>query len=173
MNIGAFYLTNGISQLGLFRLNVDALLDTGEGDTVIGADRHHCIVTLVERKTGFVVIVKVRSRTALEVNKACYKAIKRHRSKFKTITFDNGSEFHSYKDIEAKFPVICYFANPYHSWERGTNENLNGLVRQYLPKKTCMSKLKQIHCDWIANELNSRPRKRHGFKSPKELFYGK
>jgi IS30 family transposase len=129
-------------------------------------------VTLVERKTGFVVIVKVRAKTVVEINRACFKALRRHGRRIKTITFDNGSEFHGYKLIEAKFPVICYFANPYHSWERGSNENLNGLIRQYIPKKTCMRTLGQAHCDWIANQLNSRPRKRHGFRSPKELFYG-
>ena len=143
-----------------------------EGDTVIGADRHHCIVTLVERKTGFVVIVKVKAKTVAEINRACFKALRKHGRKIKTITFDNGPEFHGYKLIESKFPVICYFANPYHSWERGSNENLNGLIRQYLPKGTCMRSLGQPHCDRIANQLNSRPRKRHGFKTPKELFYG-
>jgi len=142
-----------------------------EGDTVIGADRHHCIVTLTERKTGFVIIKKVRRRSSKEVTKACLRAIRSHTDKFKTITFDNGTEFHGYKEIENLFHVPCYFATPYHSWERGTNENTNGLIRQYLPKKTCMKNVSQAYCDWIANELNSRPRKRLGFLTPKEVFY--
>jgi transposase, IS30 family len=141
-----------------------------EGDTVIGKDKHHCIVTLVERKTGFVIIKKIKARTAIEVTKACIRAIRKHSKKFLTITFDNGTEFHGYKTIEANSSVICYFANPYHSWERGTNENTNGLIRQYIPKGSCMKEVTQQDCDWIANRLNSRPRKRHGFKTPKELY---
>jgi IS30 family transposase len=142
-----------------------------EGDTVIGADRHHCIVTLVERSTGFVIIKKIQARTVEEVNSACIKAIKEHGKNFKTITFDNGTEFHGYKAIEEKFPVTCYFANPYHSWERGTNENINGLIRQYIPKKSCMKGITQADCDRIAYKLNTRPRKRYGFKTPYELYY--
>jgi IS30 family transposase len=109
-----------------------------EGDTVVGRDRHHCIVTLVERKTGFVIIKKITARTVEQVNAACISAINEHGRRFKTITFDNGTEFHGYKVLEERFPVICYFAAPYHSWERGTNENTNGLIRQYLPKRSCM-----------------------------------
>ncbi len=89
----------------------------------------------------------------------------------RTITFDNGTEFHNYKVLEGVFPVKCYFATPYHSWERGSNENLNGLLRQYLPKGTCMKSLTQKQCDWIAHELNTRPRKRHGYKTPAEVYH--
>lgn len=142
-----------------------------EGDTVIGGDRHHCIVTLVERKTGFVIIKKVHARTVEEVNKACIAAIHEHGKKFISITFDNGTEFHGYKQLEELFPITCYFANPYHSWERGTNENTNGLIRQYIPKKSCMKNLFQADCDRIAYKLNTRPRKRLGFKTPYEVYY--
>jgi IS30 family transposase len=142
-----------------------------EGDTVIGKDRHHCIVTLVERKTGFVIIKKIKARTVEEVNKACLEAIREHEHNFKTITFDNGTEFHGYKKLEEIYPLACYFANPYHSWERGTNENTNGLIRQYLPKKSCMKTVSQIDCDRIAYKLNTRPRKRLGFKTPYEVYY--
>lgn len=143
-----------------------------EGDTVIGSDRHHCIVTLVERKTGFVIIKKIKARTALEVTRVCLDAIHEHERNFKSITFDNGTEFHGYKKIEESSSVICYFANPYHSWERGTNENTNGLIRQYIPKKSCMKSVSQAQCDRIAYKLNTRPRKRHGYKTPFELYYG-
>lgn len=142
-----------------------------EGDTVIGRDRHHCIVTLVERKTGFLIIKKIKARSVDEVNKACIDAINEHGKNFKTITFDNGTEFHGYKKLEELFPVTCYFATPYHSWERGTNENTNGLIRQYIPKKSCMKSLSQVDCDRIAYKLNTRPRKRLGFKSPYEVYY--
>ncbi len=142
-----------------------------EGDTVIGSDRHHCIVTLVERKTGFLIIKKIKARTVEEVNKACIEAIREHEKNFKTITFDNGTEFHGYKKLEEVYPVTCYFANPYHSWERGTNENTNGLIRQYIPKKSCMKSVSQADCDRIAYKLNTRPRKRLGFKTPYEVYY--
>jgi len=138
---------------------------------VIGSDRHHCILTLVERKSGFAIIKKLESRTTASVNQAALDAIKEHQARFKTITFDNGTEFHGYAEIERHFPLKCYFATPYHSWERGTNENLNGLIRQYIPKKVSMSTVTQAYCDAIAARLNFRPRKRHGYKSPQEVYY--
>ena len=143
-----------------------------EGDTVYGADRHHSIVTLVERKTGYAIIKKISARTIAEVNRVVLDAIHAHPLRFHSITFDNGFEFMGYREIERRSNAKCYFANPYHSWERGINENLNGLIRQYLPKGSCMKQVSQADCDWIAGELNCRPRKRHGFRTPKELFYG-
>ena len=102
--------------------------------------------------------------------RAATRAIRSHYRKFKTITFDNGTEFHDYKLLEERFTLKCYFATPYHSWERGSNENTNGLIRQYLPKGECMSEVTQAHCDFIANELNTRPRKRHGYSTPADLY---
>lgn len=130
-----------------------------EGDTVIGCDKHACILTLVERCSGYAVIKKLTARTAVQATLAAC-AIEEQAGKVQTITFDNGTEFHSYKQLEQAFPVTCYFATPYHSWERGSNENLNGLIRQYLPRGTCLKSLTQKQCDFIANELNARPRKR-------------
>ena len=144
-----------------------------EGDTVIGSDRFHCILTLVERKSGFVVIKKLASRTASLVTAATLEVLKKHGRRFKTLTFDNGTEFHDYASIEADHPVTCYFATPYHSWERGTNENTNGLIRQYLKKGHTMEGVTQADCDYIAHELNTRPRKRHGYKTPRKLYYSK
>jgi IS30 family transposase len=109
-----------------------------EADTVIGRDQRACILTLVERRSGYAFIRKLTARTAEQANQALASALREQGQKMSTITFDNGTEFHSYKEIEARYPVICYFATPYHSWERGSNENLNGLIRQYLPKGTCM-----------------------------------
>ena len=80
----------------------------------MGKDRHHCIVTLVERKTGFLIIKKVKARTTFQVNAAFVAVIREHGKKFDSITFDNGTEFHAYKELEYLFPVTCYFANPYH-----------------------------------------------------------
>jgi IS30 family transposase len=155
------------------RINNRLELGHWEGDTVVGRDRHHCIVTLVERKTGFVIIKKITARTVEQVNEACISAIKEHGSRFRTITFDNGTEFHGYKELEKHYPITCYFAAPYHSWERGTNENTNGLIRQYLPKRSCMKSVTQSDCNRIAYALNTRPRKRHCYKTPEELYYGK
>ena len=142
-----------------------------EGDTVIGVDKRFSILTLVERRSGFAIIKKLKARTTLEVNAAAIHAISEHRKMFRTITFDNGTEFHDYKQLESKFSIRCYFATPYHSWERGSNENLNGLIRQYVPKGTCMKLLTQERCNEIAADLNTRPRKRHGFKTPSEIYY--
>ena len=141
-----------------------------EGDTVMGSDMRHCVLTLVERKTGYAIIKKLRTRSKDEVTRAATRAIRSHRRNFKTITFDNGTEFHDYARLEQRFPVTIYFATPYHSWERGSNENFNGLLRQYLPKGTCMSTVTQAQCNHIADDLNHRPRKRFGFDTPAALY---
>jgi IS30 family transposase len=143
-----------------------------EGDTMVGSDLHHGVLTLVERRSGLVIIKKVNSRTTDSVTPAASGAVEQHRANFKTITFDNGTEFHGYKALEERFPIKCYFARPYHSWERGTNENTNGLIRQYLPKRTSMKHLTQEQCDMIAFKLNSRPRKRHGYLTPQQVYLG-
>jgi len=142
-----------------------------EGDTVMGSDMRHCVLTLVERTSGYAIIKKLKARTKDEVTRAATRAIKKHCRRFKTITFDNGTEFHDYRLLEARFPVKIYFATPYHSWERGSNENFNGLLRQYLPKGTCMSSVTQAQCDHIADDLNNRPRKRLGFNTPAKRYH--
>jgi len=88
------------------------------------------------------------------------------KGRIKTITLDNGTEFHGYKSVQDQFGVEFFFATPYHAWERGSNENM----RQYLPKGTCLKDLTQAQCNWIANELNNRPRERLGFRTPAEAF---
>jgi IS30 family transposase len=144
-----------------------------EMDTVMGNHAsHHCIVSLVERVSGYVIIGKLRDRTKETLTVRAIQLIRQHRRLFKTITADNGTEFHDYEKIERATGVPVYFANPYHSWERGTNENTNGLIRQYLPKRVSMKGVTQHRCKAIALQLNIRPRKRHGFKSPAEkLLY--
>lgn len=144
-----------------------------EIDTVIGKGSRHCIVTLVERKSGYTLIGKLPDRTTRSLNKRCIKLQRREPAQFKTITADNGTEFNQYPEIEEATGAIFYFANPHHSWERGTNENTNGLIRQFIPKGTSMKDLTQAQCDRIAKQLNTRPRKRHGFKTPEEILYGK
>lgn len=143
-----------------------------EIDTVLGRGDTHCIVTIVERKTGYVLIGKMKAKTTAELNKRSILLIKQHLNVFKTITADNGTEFHAYKDIEETTGVRFFFATPYHSWERGSNENANGLIRQYLPKGQSMAKVTQHQCNSIAKMLNTRPRKRLGYKTPEACFYG-
>ena len=141
-----------------------------EIDTVMGAGSKDCIVSLVERQTGLVLIGKLGDRTTASLNRRVIRLIDRHGAAFATITADNGTEFHDYKRIEGRTQATFYFATPYHSWERGSNENANGLIRQYLPKGTSMAGLSQQQCNAIARKLNTRPRKRLGFKTPLECF---
>jgi len=140
--------------------------------TVHGRGSNHCIVTLLERKTGFVMIGKLPNKTTASLNKKTLRLIDRDPLSFKSITADNGTEFHQYKKIEARCNARFYFANPYHSWERGSNENINGLIRQYLQKTESMARLTQQQCNQIADKLNRRPRKRYAYKTPEEMYYG-
>ena len=140
-----------------------------EVDTVHGKGKEG-IVTIVERKTGYVEIGKLERRRIHETNARIKYLIKRAPENYKTITADNGAEFHGYRSIEKSCGVNFYFAYPYHSWERGTNENTNGLIRQYLPKGISMKDLTQKQCNAIANKLNNRPRKRYDYKTPRELY---
>ena len=141
-------------------------VDTVLGDSQGGA----CIVTLVERKTGYVVIGKLERRTAAELNARLEALVLRQARPVRTITADNGTEFHSYKAFEERVTAKFYFATPHHSWERGSNENMNGLIRQYLPKGASMAHLTQADCDRIADRINRRPRKRYNWHTPEELY---
>jgi len=136
----------------------------------MGSDRHNCLLTMVERQTGYLIIKKLAARTAANTTAAAIQAVKEHYHQFKTITFDNGTEFHDYDTLEKSQLVTCYFATPYHSWERGTNENTKGLIRQYLPKGHTMQDVDQAQCDAIAHRLNSRPRKRLGYLTPRDVY---
>jgi IS30 family transposase len=144
-----------------------------EIDTIHGSGRHS-VVTLVERVTGVVLIGKLPNVTAAALNSRLLKLIRRferQRAKlFKTVTADNGTEFHGHEDIERTTGLRFYFATPYHSWERGSNENMNGLIRQYLPKRTSFASLSQSECNAIARRLNNRPRKRFDFATPMEVL---
>jgi IS30 family transposase len=141
-----------------------------EVDTVMGAGSKDCVLTLVERKTGLVLIGKLSDRTSEGLSRRAISLMRRHGARFETVTADNGTEFHDYKRIEVRTGAAFYFARPYHSWERGSNENANGLLRQYLPKGESMAGLSQHRCNAIARQLNARPRKRLGFRTPLECF---
>jgi IS30 family transposase len=136
---------------------------------VIGTDRH-CILTLVDRKNGFLWIGKLPRRSVEATNERAISLIYGAPRPIRTLTLDNGTEFHGYKTIEQETRAAVYFATPHHSWERGTNENTNGFIRQYIPKPTSMAKLTQTDCDQIAQQLNDRPRKRLGYLTPAECY---
>ena len=138
-----------------------------EGDTVMGATgERDCLLTLVERSTGLALVIKLPHRTVCAVNRAALHAIQTSGLPFKTITWDNDTEFHGCRALEQAAGVRCYFAYPYHPWERGSNENFNGLLRQYLPKRKSLARIRQADCNAITAKLNQRPRKRYGFQTP-------
>lgn len=141
-----------------------------EIDTVIGHGSKHCLVTMVERQSRYTLVGQLDDRTTESLNKRVGWLIKEIGLPFKTITADNGSEFNQYQQLERIHGCDFYFATPYHSWERGTNENTNGLLRQYIPKKRSMALLSQRDCSDIARRLNTRPRKVLGFKTPEEFI---
>ncbi len=138
-----------------------------EGDTVMGAaNERDCLLTLVERSCGLALVAKLPHRTVTAVNRAALKLIGDSGLPFKTITWDNGTEFHGYKALEEATGIRCYFAYPHHPWQRGSNENFNGLLRQYFPKRRSLGRIRQHHCELITHKLNQRPRKRYGYKTP-------
>lgn len=141
-----------------------------EMDTIVSSNDRHCVLSLVERATGCVLLGKLRSRSVAATNRRVIRLIRRHRHLFKTVTVDNGTEFHGYREIERATGIAFYFATPYRSWERATNENTNGLLRQYIPKGRSMKRLTQAGCAEIALRLNNRPRKRHRYFSPIEVL---
>jgi IS30 family transposase len=137
-----------------------------EGDTVIGAAHKQAVVTLVERKSGYAILAKVKNKTSDLVSSAIITKLNAVTPLVKTMTFDNGKEFAGHKTIDAALNSITYFADPFASWQRGSNENFNGLLRQYIPKKRSLSTVTDKGLRMIQQELNSRPRKRLGFKTP-------
>ena len=142
-----------------------------EVDTMLGAGQAGpCVLTLVERKTGYVAIGKLQARTTAHVTRRASQLIRRQPRPVRTVTADNGTEFHDYGTIERRTATRFYFATPHHAWERGTNENTNGLIRQYLPKGQSMARLTQHDCNAIARQLNRRPRKRLGYRTPEECY---
>jgi len=140
-----------------------------EIDTMVGPGPE-AILTLVERKTGYVLIGKVRSKSAADVTRRAIALIRAHRRKMRTITADNGTEFAGHRRIERLTGVRFYFAHPYHAWERGTNENTNGLIRRYWPKGQSFSHITQYDCNALAHRLNTRPRKRLGWRTPEDCY---
>lgn len=125
---------------------------------------------MVERQSRYTLVGQLDDRTTESLNKRVGWLIKETGLPFKTITADNGTEFNQYQQLERSHGCDFYFETPYHSWERGTNENTNGLIRQYIPKKQSMALVSQQFCGDIARRLNTRPRKVLGFKTPEEYI---
>jgi IS30 family transposase len=142
-----------------------------EADTLIGKNHNQAIVSLVERKSLLTRLEKVTRKTDRAVKRATIKALRPLSERVHTITSDNGKEFAAHQAIAESLNASFYFAHPYHSWERGTNENTNGLVRQYFPKGTDFSKITQREVKAVEKRLNDRPRKKLGYRTPNQVFF--
>lgn len=142
-----------------------------EGDLVIGKNHKSAIGTIVERKTRFTLIIKLESKKADEIANQFSKILNKLNPIYKkSMTYDNGIEMAKHQKITEKTGMKIYFAHPYSSWERGTNENTNGLIRRYLPKGTNFNEIDIKQLMNIQEKLNNRPRKIIGYKTPKEMM---
>jgi len=142
-----------------------------EGDTIVGAHRRGGAVTLVERKSGYLLLGKVANLQAATVRQA---AARRYATTppglRKSLTLDNGKEFAEHEQLELEAALRIYFAKPYSAWQRGLNENTNGLIRQFFPKGTDLASVPEHRFDRVQHLLNDRPRKRLGYRSPNEVL---
>ncbi len=141
-----------------------------EIDTIIGKNHKGALVTAVERKTKFTCISHVPRKEAALVSKALINMLEPYKYFVCTLTGDNGKEFSEHQRIADALNADFYFANPYCSWERGLNENTNGLIRQYFPKKTCLLNVDINHIKAVQDKLNNRPRKLLNYQKPAQLF---
>lgn len=144
-----------------------------ESDTIRGADRHAGIATHVDRRTGYVVLAKILDRSAAEYNRATVAAFARQPWALPTYTFtvDHGMEFAKFSELERAQHAQVYFADPHAPWQRGSNENLNGLLRQYFPKQRDLRLVSESELQRVEARLNARPRKRHNYRCPIDLMY--
>ncbi|HEU0197668.1 MAG TPA: IS30 family transposase [Nevskiaceae bacterium] len=140
-----------------------------EGDTIVGPTPAR-IVTLVDRKSGYTRLQRVPDGKALTVAAAVLRTLYPLRRRVHTITWDNGSEFAEHALIDVALETTSSFADPYSAWQRGCDENLNGLIRQYAPKGSDLSTLSTADLQRIEDKLNRRPRKRLGFRTPLQVF---
>lgn len=142
-----------------------------EGDTIVGSRGTGSLLTNVERFSGYTLIDYLKQALAEATLEKTVRRFKRiSRDKKQTITYDNGSEFGCYEKIEEITGLIIYFAYPYHAWERPTNENTNGLIRQFFSKKSSFADITERNVRRVERLLNTRPRKRLGYLTPKEVF---
>lgn len=143
-----------------------------EGDTVIGKNHKGGLVTLAERVSRYVLAGHIQSKHAAGVTAVTTRLLSPYKDKCHTITFDNGKEFAEHESMAIQLKADIYFAHPYSSWERGLNENSNGLIRQYFPKGMDLSNIAEEHVQWAVERLNHRPRKVLGYRTPHEVFFG-
>lgn len=156
------------------RVNRRERIGDWECDTIEGAKVSGFIATHVERKSRYTVAVKVKDKSATAVTAAILETMKKlPPEKIKTMTFDNGKEFAGFKELERGLGMQSYFAHPYHSWERGTNENTNGLLRQFFPKGMDFTLISDSELDRTVELLNNRPRKCLNYRTPTEVFWSK
>lgn len=141
-----------------------------EIDTIIGQNHKGAIITINDRATGMVKIRKTLGKNAEVLAQKTVEMLSDWKPYLFTVTSDNGKEFAEHKTISKLLEIKFYFAKPYHSWERGSNENLNGLIRQYIPKKTNFDTISDDYIQFVEDQLNNRPRKRFNFKSPLTIF---
>jgi IS30 family transposase len=142
-----------------------------EGDTVIGKGHRGVLVTLVERKSKYTVLQGVPHKTAAAVRKAVDQGLRPYKSRVYTITYDNGLEFSEHAGMAQDLEAQIYFAHPYASWERGVNENTNGLIRQFFPKGQDLRGVTDEQLTTVMETLNHRPRKTLGYRTPYEVFF--
>lgn len=143
-----------------------------EVDTIIGSSHQQAIVSITERKSRLALIRKVKRKTADLVGKAVIDLLNPISQRVYTITADNGKEFAKHQTIAKQLKADFYFAHPYASWERGLNENTNGLIRQYFPKKQNFKTISDDQILLAMEKINNRPRKCLGFKTPNQVFFG-
>jgi IS30 family transposase len=142
-----------------------------EGDTVMGLGRWSAVVTHVERKSGYLLAAKLEACKAKEVNRASKRLFAKLPPRLrKTLTLDNGKEFASHEELARLTGLAIYFAKPYSAWQRGTNENTNGLFRQFFPKGTDFRQVTQRLINHVVELINNRPRKRLGYRTPNEVL---
>jgi IS30 family transposase len=142
-----------------------------ELDTIIGKNHKQAIVSLTERKARLALIAKVDRKTAEQVANTIVRLLNPHADKVHTLTSDNGKEFAKHKEISETLAADFYFAHPYSSWERGANENMNGLIRQYFPKHCDFRTVTDKAIQLVMHRLNNRPRKCLGYQTPNEVFF--
>jgi len=152
-------------------VNARKRLGDWEVDTLIGKQQKHAILTLTERKSRFTVLGKMSRRTAGAVRRKVCQLLWPVKDKVLTLTSDHGKEFADHELIAETLQLNFYFAHPYAAWERGTNENTNGLLRQYFPKKSDFKTVSKKQIEQTSSKLNFRPRKTLRFKTPFEVFY--
>lgn len=141
-----------------------------EIDTIIGANRKGAILTINDRVTGYLWIRKLNGKDARQLAQTTVQTLTPWKQHIHTITGDNGKEFTLHKQIAENLKIFFFFAKPFHAWERGANENANGLIRQFFPKKTSFDNVSDQQIKWVENILNNRPRKRFGFLTPVEML---